>query len=294
MALSENAKGVAVMVAGMAAFTLNDACMKAATQSLPLMQAIALRGSLATLFLLAFAALTGGLALPRGRPDRGLLGLRTLAEVAATISFLAALMHMQLANLSAILQALPLAVTLAAALVFGEPIGWRRLTAIAVGFAGVMLIVRPGSEGFDRWSVLGLVSVACVVVRDLATRRMTAALPTATVALAAAVSVAAMGWAGVGLAGAWVPVEAREAWLLLAASAALFGGYLLIVKAMRCGDVGLVAPFRYSALLWAILFGWIGFAALPDGWTLAGAALVIGSGTFTILRERRLNRAPRG
>ncbi len=290
MLLSPNARGILVMSAGMAAFTFNDTCMKAVTQGMPLMQAIALRGTLASLFLLLYAARKGGLSLPAAARDRGLLGLRTAAELVATLTFLAALVHMQLANLSAILQALPLAVTLGAALVFGERIGWRRLTAITVGFVGVMLIVRPGTEGFDRWSVLGLVSVAFVVVRDLSTRAMSGGLPTATVALASGLAVAAMGWTGVALGAGWVPVTVGQAGLLLMASLALFAGYLLSVGAMRVGDIAVVAPFRYTALLWAILLGWVAFGTLPDGLTLLGAAIVVASGLFTIWRERRLKR----
>jgi drug/metabolite transporter (DMT)-like permease len=288
MPLTPNARGILVMCAAMAAFVFNDTLMKAVTQDLPLMQAIAIRGVLATAFLVVFATVTGGLRwLPPG-PDRGLLALRTLAEVGATVAFLAALVHMPLANLSAIMQALPLAVTLAAALVFGERIGWRRMTAIGVGFAGVLLIVRPGTEGFDGWSVVGLVSVAFVVVRDLATRGFSAALPTATAALAASVAVTAVGIGGVVLAGRWVPVPPVDALRLAGAATALFAGYLLVVKAMRMGDLGLVAPFRYTAFLWALVLGWLFFGDLPDALSALGAALILGSGLFAAWRERQL------
>lgn len=290
MVLTENLRGVLIMCASMAAFTFNDACIKAATQSMPLMQAIAVRGGLAVAFLLAYAAARGGLRLPAGRNDRGLLVLRTLAEVGATLTFLAALVHLPLANLSAIMQALPLAIALAAAIVFGERLGWRRLTAIGVGFVGVLMIVRPGRESFDIWSVLGLLSVAFVVVRDLSTRRMSGGLSTVTVALGSAVAVAVMGLIGMVAGEGWLPMDLREAILLTLAAAALFLGYLFSVAAMRVGEVGAVAPFRYTALLWAILFGWIGFGTLPDAMTTAGAALVVASGLFTLWRERQLAR----
>lgn len=290
MPLTDNSRGILTMCASMAAFTFNDACMKAATQALPLMQAIAIRGTLAVALLLVFARFAGGLRFPAARRDRLLLALRTLAEVFATLSFLGALMHMPLANLSAIMQALPLAITLTAALVFGEAIGWRRLTAIVAGFLGVMLIVQPGTEGFDRWSMAGLASVACVVVRDLSTRRMSGGLSTATVALGSALAVAAMGFLGTSLGAGWQPVGLREGTLLALAASALFGGYIFSVAAMRVGDVGAVAPFRYTALLWAILFGWLGFGTLPDRLTLAGAGLVVSSGLFTLWRERQLRR----
>lgn len=291
MALSDNARGVICMNGAMAAFTVNDALMKLATETVPLMQAIALRGGLTTVVLVGLALATGALRLPPGWRDRGLLVLRTLAEVAATLTFLAALRHMPLANLSAILQSLPLAVTLAAALVLREAVGWRRMLAIAVGFAGVLLIVRPGTAAFDGWSMVGLISVAFVVVRDLATRRMTQALPSVTVALSAAVAVAATGFAGTVISGGFLPMVAADSLRIGAAAVALVFGYLLIVKAMRQGDVALVAPFRYVALLWAIALGWLWFGSLPDAATWAGAALIVVSGLFTLWREARLRRA---
>jgi drug/metabolite transporter (DMT)-like permease len=292
VALSNNARGVVFMNVAMAAFTVNDALMKLATEAVPLMQAICLRGILTASALLVLALATGALRVRPGRLDGRLLALRTLAEVAGTLTFLAALRHMPLANLSAILQSLPLAVTLAAALVLREAVGWRRMLAIAVGFAGVLLIVRPGSAAFDGWSVLGLISVACVVVRDLATRRFTQAVPSVAVALSAAVAVATTGFAGTVISGGFVSMTAEDSLRISAAAVALVFGYLLIVKAMRQGDVAVVAPFRYVALLWAIVLGWLWFGSLPDIATWAGAALIVASGLFTLWREARLRRRP--
>lgn len=286
VALSDNTRGIVAMCIAMAAFTLNDAMMKLVTQTLPLMQAIAIRGGLSIAGLLLLGRIMGGLRFRLAPRDRRLVGLRTFAEVGATLAFLAALTQMPLANLSAIMQALPLAVTLAAALFLGEPVGWRRMAAIGVGFVGVLLIVRPGSEGFDAWSLLGLVSVAFVVVRDLVTRQFGAALPTVLVALWSAVAVTAMGIAGVVVSGEWMPVPAADAARLLLSASALIFGYVFSVQAMRQGDVALVAPFRYTMLLWAILFGWTLFGTLPDALTWVGAGLVVASGLFTFWREK--------
>lgn len=293
MAMSDNLRSVVLMNVAMAMFTLNDTAMKAALQSLPLFQSIALRGVLTTAGLVVVAAATGALMLRIPRGDRGLLGLRALGEVASTLTFLAALAHMPIANLSAIMQALPLAVTLAAALFLGERVGWRRLSAIGVGFAGVLLIVRPGAEGFDVWSLLGLFSVAFVVLRDLTTRRISRAVPSALVAVIASASVTVMGAAGLAAEG-WQPVGAREAGLILLAGGALIVGYLAVVATMRIGDIGVVAPFRYMALIWAIFLGWLAFDEFPDKVTLTGAALIVGSGIFTVLRERKLRGARPG
>lgn len=291
MTLSDNARGILLMCGSMLAFTVNDSFMKAATKTVPLFQAITLRGVVATIALLIIARVTtGGLSLlPAGR-DRRVITLRSLSEVAATALFLTALMHMPLANLSAILQALPLAVTLGAALWLKEPIGWRRMSAIAVGFVGVLLIVRPGTEGFDHWSLMGLASVACVVVRDLSTRTLSKATPSAAVAVWASVAVTVMGLAGVAVQG-WQPLEMAETAKIGCASLALVVGYLLAVMVMRVGDIGVVAPFRYTSLLWAIVLGWMLFGTLPDGLTLTGAGIVVATGLYTLARERQRRRA---
>lgn len=289
MPLSDNMRAAVYINVAMLSFTLNDTCMKAVTQTMPLFQAITLRGVLTTIALFAVAALSGGVRLRPEGPDGRIIGIRSLAEIGATITFFAALLHMPLANLSAIMQSLPLAVTLAAALVFRDPIGWRRLLAITIGFFGVLLIIRPGTDAFNVWSVLGLLSVACVVVRDLATRRLSSAVPSATVAIWASVSVTAMGLAGSAYTG-WAPVSAVEILWILAATVNLVIGYMTVVMMMRVGDIGFVAPFRYMALLWAIILGWIIFGTLPDAMTLAGGGIVVATGIFTLWRERSVRR----
>jgi drug/metabolite transporter (DMT)-like permease len=284
--LSPDLRGILMMCAAMAAFTVNDALMKAALQTVPLMEAIAIRGVLAFSALLVLALATGNLVLRIGGRDARLLGWRMLAEVGSTLTFLAALTHMSMANLSALLQSLPLAVALAAALFLGERVTGRQWLAIAGGFVGVLLIVRPGTAGFDQWSLLGLLSVAMVVVRDLTTRQMSRGLPTLTVAASAAGSVALAGAAGALVLGEWTPVPAVALAQIAAAAACLVLGYMTIVQAMRQGDIARVAPFRYSALVWAIVLGWLVFGALPDGWTWAGAALIVVSGIVSMTYRR--------
>lgn len=286
MALTDNMRGALYMAGSMAAFTLNDTAMKALTQNMPLFEAIFLRGVLATLGLLALGHAMGALRWNLPRKDRIAIAVRSVAELGATATFLAALVHMPLANLSAIMQALPLAVTLAAAVFLKETIGWRRMSAILVGFLGVLIIIRPGPDGFEIWSLLGLLSVGFVVVRDLSTRFLSREVPSVNVALWASISVTAMG--GIVTAGqGWQPITGHE--LLLVATAAFFllFGYMFAVMVMRVGDIGFVAPFRYTALLWAILLGWLVFGNFPDGLTLLGSALVVASGIFTLWRERR-------
>jgi drug/metabolite transporter (DMT)-like permease len=286
---SENLRGVLLMCASMAAFTINDTFMKSVTQTLPLYQTIALRGLIAVVGLTILVLATRAFTFRPSRRDAGLILLRSLADVAATIFFLEALLRMPLGNLSAILQALPLLITLGAALVFGDRIGWRRMTAILVGLIGVLIIIRPGTEGFDRWSLFGVASVACVVVRDLAVRPIQGAVPSSIVALGAAVAVTLMGWTGTIFQG-WQTPTTWEAARILAAGLFLIVGYLTSVSAMRHGDIGLVAPFRYTSLLWAIVLGLLVFGDFPDGWTMIGGAIVVAAGLFTLWRERKLRR----
>ena len=289
MALSDNLRGAALMTAAMVAFTCNDAFMKAATVDLPVFQAIVLRGVVTMTALAVIALRAGALRFRLPSSDWQWIGLRTFGEVAGTFTFLLALKHMPLANLSAILQFLPLAVTLSAALILREKVGWRRMSAIMIGFVGVMMIVRPGTEGFDRWSVLGLLSVSCVVIRDLATRKISTDVPSATVAFLAAGSVAV----GAGLVLPFTeiaPVTLHHALQIGGASGFLIVGYLTVVMAMRVGDISIIAPFRYTSLVAAIILGWVVFHQLPDNWTLTGAAIVVATGIYTFHRERRLAR----
>jgi drug/metabolite transporter (DMT)-like permease len=288
--ISENLRGSLLMTAAMAAFVLNDTAMKAVSADLSLFQAILLRGLLTVAGIAAVAPFLGGIRFRMYGPDRRRIAWRTLGEVAGTVTFLMALQHMPLASLSAILQSLPLAVTLAAALVLGEPVGWRRLTAILAGFVGVLLIVKPGTSGFDIWSLLGLVSVGFVVLRDLSTRLMSRTIPSATIAFVAAVSVTAMAACVVPFQG-WGDVTLRSGVLVGFAAACLVAGYILVVSASRIGDVAVVAPSRYTALLFAASIGWLAFGDVPDSLTILGATIVVLSGLYTLHRERVAVRA---
>lgn len=273
------------MIGSMAAFTINDACIKATAGALPLFQLLTIRGVLSSLMIFALAWYLGALNLRNSRKDWLLIVLRSLSEVGAAYFFLTALMNMPLANVTAILQVLPLTVTVGAALFFRERVGWRRMLAITVGFCGMLLIVRPGAEGFNTYANYTLVAVAFVTLRDLTTRRMSASVSSMTVTLASAVSVLVFSaFASLGVE--WVPLNGRLVGLLLGSSLFIMGGYVLSVAVMRVGEVSFVAPFRYSGLLWALALGWLVFGEWPDTVTLVGAAIVVMSGLFTLYRER--------
>ncbi len=285
--MTPNVKGALLMMGSMAAFTVNDTLVKAAGKDLPLFQLVAMRGTLATVLVFVLARHLGALHLRFPRQDRWLVAVRSLAEILATFFFLTALMHMPLANVTAVLQALPLTVTLGAALFFSERIGWRRIVAIAMGFAGMLLIVRPGQDGFSIYALYALVAVVCVTTRDLITRRMSPEVPSMVVTLATSLSITVAAGVASAFQG-WVPIATPTGLLIGSAAVFVLLGYLFSVMVMRVGEVGFVAPFRYSSLIWALVLGWAVFDDWPDRVTMLGAVLVVGAGLFTLFRERAI------
>ena len=288
--LDENLRGATLMALSMLAFVLNDGLMKAVFDSMSIYQAIFLRG-LITVPLIALLAWHKGALIVRIAPrNRLLVTLRVAAEVGATVGFLTALKHMPLANVTAILQALPLTVTMAAALFLGEKVGWRRWLAIAIGLAGVLIIIRPGMEGFSVYSIWALVAVGCVTIREIATRKLSADLPSLPVALATAIAIGGLG-AVMLPAVEWAPVSASALSLICGASLAIIGGYLFSVMTIRIGDIGFVAPFRYTAMVWALILGLLMFGQTPDMPTITGTVIIILTGLYLLHRERSVRRS---
>jgi S-adenosylmethionine uptake transporter len=290
MPLSDNTRGALLMSAAMAAFTVNDSFMKTLAGDLPLFQAIFLRGLAATLCLAIWAWATGAFRVSVARADWTRVAVRGVAEIGAAWFFILALFNLPLATVTAVLQALPLTVTLAAALFMGERVGWRRFTAIGIGFCGVLLIVRPGPDGFNAHALLALAAVVCVTLRDLVTRRLTPAMPS----LLVAATVSGMVTVFAGLASiteTWAPLPADTALRVAGAAGFVILGYVFSVGSMRVGEIGAVAPFRYTALIWALILGLLVFGEWPDSLTLLGAGIVAATGLYTLYRERA-RRAP--
>ena len=288
--LDENLRGATLMALSMLAFVLNDGLMKAVFDGMSIYQAIFLRG-LITAPLIALLAWHKGALIVRIAPrNRLLVTLRVAAEVGATVGFLTALKHMPLANVTAILQVLPLTVTMAAALFLGEKVGWRRWLAIAIGLAGVLIIIRPGMEGFSVYSIWALVAVGCVTIREIATRKLSADLPSLPVALATAIAIGGLG-AVMLPAVEWAPLSASALSLICGASLAIIGGYLFSVMTIRIGDIGFVAPFRYTAMVWALILGLLMFGEIPDMPTITGTVIIILTGLYSLHRERSVRRS---
>jgi len=286
--MSPNTLGALLMIASMASFTVNDTLVKLTDGAVPLFQLIFLRGLLTTALILATAGRLGPIHLNIGMRDWGIIALRIIAEIGGTFFFLSALFNMPLGNVTAILQVIPLSVTLASALVLREAVGWRRTLAILIGFCGVLLIVKPGAAGFNIWSVYALIAVVCVTVRDLATRQLSRGVPSMTVTLVTAASITtAAGLASIGTP--WVPVSVDLGLLIAGASVFILGGYFFSIQVMRVGDVSFVAPFRYTGLIWALVLGWFVFGDWPGWMTLTGAFIVVATGIFTLYRERKVS-----
>ncbi|MEO3387414.1 DMT family transporter [Mesorhizobium sp. CAU 1741] len=287
MVLSPNLRGALFMVVSMAGFIVNDAITKSVVETISQGQVMLVRGVFATTMIGFLAWQQGALRVP-AHSMHPMVALRTVCELGATISFLTALAHMPLANISAVLQALPLAVTMGAALFLGEMVGWRRWIAIGVGFLGVVIIVRPGFEGFNAYSLLALLSVCFCAVRDLATKRVPAEVPSFLVSLVTAASITIAGGVLIPFQGGWTPMTNGNIGLLALASVLLIVGYQFIIMSMRVGDISFIAPFRYTALLWAIVLGFVLFGDIPDTAMIVGAITVVGSGLYTLYRERKV------
>lgn len=286
--LSANALGAIFMMLSMAGFIFNDTLMKLVASDLPLFEAILVRGIFACFFMTCLCAYMGAFKVEGGIYNalrHPTVMLRSIGEAGGTYFFLSALFEMPIANVTAVLQILPLTITLAAALFLGEAVGWKRYGAIAVGFVGVLLIVKPGTDGFNYFAIHAVISTLFITMRDLVTRKMPRTTPSLLVSLVTAIVITIMGAIG-SLFEPWRELEPFHIGVLLGAAAILMVGYIFSILAMREGEVSFIAPFRYSILIWALLIGYFIFGDVPDTISMIGAVIVVASGLFTFYRER--------
>jgi len=289
MRLNDNLLGAALMTCCVLAYVLNDAVMKLLFADIDFFQAIFLRGLVSLPPLLVLALMTKTLLQKYSAKNQRFMIIRILAEIGTTVTFLTALKHMPLANVTAILQSLPLAITMAAAIFLGEPVGWRRWSAICLGFTGVLIIIRPGLAGFNSYSLLALAAVLLLTVREISTRQLDKKIPTVTVALSTTLGITA--FAALMLIGdEWAEINFVSWSLIIAAAAAVTVATLLSVVAMRTGDIGFVSPFRYTSLIGAIGLGILLFGEWPDGMTLLGAVIIAFAGVYSLYREQLFNK----
>lgn len=279
-----NRRGIAAMSLAMASFVSNDALVKHVSESLPSAQLIFIRGLFATGLLLAAARWLGATRQLGTMFQRTVMG-RSLLDSLATMTYLTSLFHLPIGNATAINMATPLFITLFAVLALGERVGAGRWLAIATGFTGVLLVVQPSAAGFNAYALLCLGGTLLHAGRDLTTRSVPADVPSILITLATAVTVTLLSGC-LSLVQGWQPMTARHVGLLALASVFLSIGYYLIIVGMRHGDMSVVAPFRYTGLLFALAIGWALWGDTPNALAVAGIALLVGAGLYVLHSER--------
>lgn len=284
----DNIRGAVLMVLAMLGFAGEDMFIKLLSDAASVGQILVMLG-------FGGATVFGTIVVVQRKPlfSRDMISapivLRALGEMIGTIAFVSALSLTPISSASAILQATPLVVTLGAALFLNEPVGWRRWSAICVGLFGVLLIIRPGMDSFEVLSLLAVVAVFMLALRDLATRRTPSTISTMQLSFLGFLVLVP---AGLGLMLATGTPFVRFAgtqwvYFLSALTIGLFA-YYAIVAAMRVGEVSFVTPFRYSRLVFALVIGVSVFNESPDALTLIGATIIVASGIYTVWRERRV------
>lgn len=277
-----NRRGILAMSAAMSLFVVNDALIKQASQGMPGLQAICLRGLFATAWV-GLALLASG----QWREMRALasrpLAFRAAMDVLGSVGYLLALFHIPIATATAINLSTPLMVTAMAVVVLREEVRWQRWAAVLAGFAGVLLVIQPSPENVNTWAWLALAATCLHAVRDLATRWVPRGIPSAVVTFSAAAAIALV--TGIGsLFQGWLPMAAADVGLVFAASVFLAVGYHFLVVGLRTGEISVVASFRYTAIVWALLLGFALWGEVPGVLAIAGIAAIAASGLYLARR----------
>jgi S-adenosylmethionine uptake transporter len=284
-------RGGMLMSLSMFCFILNDTVTKLLSTKVGIGEFVFLRGLFATAMILGLVALTGHFRRLHLALDRVVV-VRALFDLLATGLFIAALFHMPLPNVTAVMQAVPITATLMTMIAFKERVEAWQLGAIVVGLIGVLLIIKPGTSGFNPAVALAAAAMVAVAIRDLVTRRIGPQIPSAVVTLTTAFLVMLGGalWSAVeGLA----PMAPQTAATLALAAAFLIAGQLLMVQAVRVAGIAATTPFRYTNVVWALVLGWAIFGFIPDSLAFIGIVLIAGSGLYTILEPTLKQRQRR-
>lgn len=282
--MTPNLRGSLFMVASMAGFAIEDMFLKSVSRHMPVGQAILLMGLAGTLVFALAARAAGDRALPPAVLSRT-MAIRSGFEIVGRLFYALAVAYTPISSASAILQATPLLVVLGAALIFGEKVGPSRWALILLGFVGVLVIIRPGVEGFSALSLLALIAMAGFAGRDLATRAAPPALSNAQLGVVGFLMLALSGAIILAVGGGARLPDAEGLALLSGATVFGIAGYAALTQAMRVGQVAVVTPFRYTRLLFALAIGVLAFGERPDAATLAGSALIVLCGLILLTRR---------
>ena len=282
------------MSIAMLGYISNDTIIKFFASDLPVSQTIFIRGVFVTLLISIFCWQKGTFQKSIKKEDWPLVISRSIVDLCATLLFLTALFNMQLANASAILQTLPLSVTLLGAIILGEQFGRYRAFAILAGFFGALLIIKPGSSGFNSYSLFAVAAVLFITVREIITRKISKQSSTLLITLITAASITLSGGVGGIFNQNWIPVPVDSITGLMMASICIFVAYYFSIPAMQFGEISFVQPFRFTLMIWAVIFGFFFFNEVPDPLTIIGLLIVISAGIFTYYRENLLIQKLKG
>jgi drug/metabolite transporter (DMT)-like permease len=286
----DNRRGILAMSGSVVVFIFNDALIKLASETMPPLQAIGLRGCFATLWCVLALAVRGELRHVPHLRDRW-VALRGLLEAGAAISYLIALAYIPFAIATAINLSTPLFLAALAVLLLGEIVGWRRWTAIAVGFVGVIMVIQPHPGDVNVWTWMVVFSSLVGATRDVIARWVPPHVPTLVVSLSSAVTLAVVGCVWASLNG-WQPMSLRGVALVLGSSLLLATGYQLLMISLRSrAEFSVIGSFRYASVLWALAIGYTLWGDVPNLLAIAGIAVVVGAGLYILHRERVTRRA---
>ena len=277
------------MILAMAGFAFEDLFIKTLSAHLPVSEIILILGSTGSIIFLIIALLQRAPIIHKDLFNRYVI-TRTVLELFGALFFVIAIALTPLSSASAILQITPLLVTIGAAVFFRENVGWRRWTAVLIGFIGVLLILRPGFGGFMPASIFALLGAMFLAGRDLATRAMEVKLPSVTIALYAFLAFGISGIFIMPFNSAMIALTSTDIMYFIGAS--VFGviAYYSLVIASRIGEMSVISPFRYSRIVFAMLLSILVLKENPDSLTLIGATIIVVSGLYTFLRENVLKQ----
>jgi drug/metabolite transporter (DMT)-like permease len=284
---SLSAAGPALMLLGMLMFALNDAMGKWLVSSYGLGQVVLLR-SLAALVILVPIVWMAGLPALRAAERPWMQFARVACSTIEVFCFYFAVMYLPLADVMTYWLAAPIYVAAASPLLLGERVGWRRWTAIAIGFVGVIITLEPSSAMFTMPAVISIVGSAAFAFM-LISGRFLRGTPDSTLVF---FQVSGAGLAGLAFAPfGWSPIQSGlDLGLLALLGIVAMAAHMLVNRALKISDAATVAPLQYTLLLWAVVFGWMFFGDVPRLGMIVGAALIVASGLFIFIREQMLKK----
>jgi len=286
----DNLKGILFMILAMAGFAFEDLFIKMLSTYFPISEVIIILGFTGTVVFLIIALMQRAPIIHKDLLNKHVI-IRTICELLGAVFFVTAIALTPLSSATAILQIAPLLVTIGAVIFFKEKVGWRRWTAVFIGFIGVLLIVRPGFEGFMPASIFALLGSVFLAARDLATRAMQVKLPSVTIALYAFIAFGISGILIIPFNSPMVIPTFNQILYFIGASAFGVIAYYSLVISSRIGEMSVISPFRYSRIVFAMLLAIIILEENPDSLTIIGASIVVASGLYTFVRETILKKS---